>query len=336
MKKVFCFGELLLRMSPQLNGGWLNDASMPVYLGGSELNTAIALSLWDIPVAYSTALPDNALSKDILSALRIKNIDTSKIITSGGRIGCYYLPQGTDLKHSAVIYDRAYSSFSQMQPGQIDWDAVLQDVGWFHFSAITPALNDNCAAVCKEALICASQKNITISVDLNYRSKLWQYGKEPSMVMPGLVQYCDVVMGNIWAAEKMLQVPIKQLNEYNKSACIEQAGNLAEYIRDRYPKTRYVANTFRFDKADGLSYYTTLLEKERHYVSEEYHADHILDKVGTGDCFMAGLIYGICNHYSGREMIDFATSAAFRKLFIKGDHTTCTVEEVLKGDIKNG
>src|SRR5947209_8078822 len=151
MNKVLCFGELLLRMSPQLEGAWIKNASMPVYLGGSESNTANALSLWGVPVTYCSALPDHALSKDIMAELQEKNIDTSRIIRQGNRIGCYYLPQGRDLKHEAVIYDRAHSSFSELQPGQIDWESFFEDVIWFHFSAISPALTENMALVCREA-----------------------------------------------------------------------------------------------------------------------------------------------------------------------------------------
>ncbi|HYK55470.1 MAG TPA: sugar kinase, partial [Flavisolibacter sp.] len=201
MKRIFCFGELLLRLSPQLEGKWIKEHSMPVFIGGAELNAATALARWDVPVAYGTALPDNYLSKEIIAAVQQKNIDTRKIIFNGNRIGTYYLPQGADLKNAGVIYDRAHSSFWDLQPGQMNWEEVFTDVDWFHFSAISPALNANVAAVCKEAVEAARKKGITISVDLNYRAKLWQWGKQPLEVMPELVQNCDVIMGNLWAAE---------------------------------------------------------------------------------------------------------------------------------------
>ena len=203
METIFCFGELLLRFSPELGGKWLKQSRMPVYIGGAELNTATALAKWNVPVAYCTVLPDNYLSKEICDELSKRNINTDQVIFSGNRIGSYYLPQGSDLKNAGVIYDRAHSSFSELQPGQIDWDAVLNNVSWFHFSAISPALNQNIAAVCKEALEVASKKKITISVDLNYRSKLWQYGKKPKEIMQALVEHCDVIMGNIWSADDL-------------------------------------------------------------------------------------------------------------------------------------
>src|SRR4051794_15219285 len=208
MKPVFCFGELLLRMSPLRAAQWIHDASMPVYIGGAELNVANALACWQVPVQYCTALPNNTLSVDICSALTTNSIDVSAIHYSGKRIGIYYLPQGTDLKHGGVIYDRAHSSFSELQPGMINWDKELENVSWFHFSAINPALNENVVAVCKEALETAAKKGITISVDLNYRARLWQYGKHPVEEMPALVEHCDVIMGNIWSANALLGVPV--------------------------------------------------------------------------------------------------------------------------------
>jgi 2-dehydro-3-deoxygluconokinase len=210
MNKVLCFGELLLRMSPLLQGKWLNNAYMPVYIGGAELNVAAALAKWNIPVSYFTALPENYLSKEICNDLQQRNIDIDNIHFSGNRIGIYFLPQGADLKHAGVIYDRSNSSFAELKPGMIDWEKVLHNISWFHFSAISPALNENIALVCKEVLEAASKKNISISVDLNYRSKLWQYGNRPAEIMPELVQHCDVIMGNIWSANILLGIDVDE------------------------------------------------------------------------------------------------------------------------------
>lgn len=333
MKKVFCFGELLLRFSPELGGAWIKNSSMPVFVGGAELNAATALARWGVAVAYGTAIPENALSKEISSSLEEKGIDTSRILYTGKRIGCYYLPLGADLKNAGVIYDREYSSFSQLKPGQIDWDKVLQDVAWFHFSAISPALNADVAAVCKEGLEAASNKGITISVDLNYRAKLWQYGKKPVEVMPELVQYCNVIMGNLWAKEVMLGIPVPKDLPNEKEVYIQQAQSVSEEIIKKYPKCRQVANTFRFDVNQGAKYYATLFTEGRLYVSAEHNTETIVDKVGSGDTFMAGLIYGNLYGLNAQEIIDFSASAAFTKLFIKGDATTASVEEIMKGEL---
>jgi 2-dehydro-3-deoxygluconokinase len=330
MNRIFCFGELLLRLSPELGGAWLRQHAMPVFMGGAELNVATALAHWNVPVAYGTALPDNYLSKEIIAFLEEKKIDTGKIVLGGNRIGTYYLPQGADLKNAGVIYDRAYSSFWQLQPGQINWDEVLKDVSWFHFSAISPALNANLAAVCREAVLAASKKRITVSVDLNYRAKLWQYGKQPHDVMPELVEYCDVVMGNLWAIEKMLGLPVAKDLANDKNAYIEHSLVTSEKLSGRFPKCRQLFNTFRFDVNKGVNYYATLYAQGKIYISNEHKAEHVIDKVGSGDAFMAGLIYGNSRGWQLQEIINFAAASAFTKLFIKGDATTASVEEIQK------
>ncbi len=330
MSKILCFGELLMRLSPVLGGEWIRQNSMPVFIGGAELNVATALARWQVPVAYCTVLPDQYLSKEIITSIEEKGIETKKIQFAGNRIGTYYLPQGTDLKNAGVIYDRAHSSFWDIKPRQVDWDAILQDVSWFHFSAISPALNENVAAVCLEAVKAASVKGITVSVDLNYRAKLWQYGKTPADVMPALVEYCDVVMGNIWAAEKMLDIPVPQ-DLAEKETYVEQSFNTSRQLMSQFPKCRQVANTFRFDMNEGVKYYATLYNGQDMSIAKEQQTDYVVDKVGSGDTFMAGLIYGNNHLQASQEIIDFAAAAAFNKLFIKGDATTSTVEEIRKG-----
>lgn len=331
MSKVLCFGELLLRLSPQLGGTWLQEHQMPVFIGGAELNVATALARWEIPVTYCTALPDHYLSKEVSEAVAAKGIGTEKIQYCGQRIGTYYLPQGADMKNAGVIYDRAYSSFWELKPGQLDWDVILAGVDWFHFTAISPALNAGVAAVCAEGLQAARRKGLTVSVDLNYRAKLWQYGKLPVDVMPGLVQYCDVVMGNIWAAEKMLGIPVASGLVDNKKDCLAQSEKTSAAIRQQFPQCRQVANTFRFDAGAGVRYYATLYQEGRLYQAQEQYAEAIVDKVGSGDTFMAGLIYGNRVALPGGEHINFAAAAAFNKLFIKGDATTASVEEIKQG-----
>ena len=330
-KKVFCFGELLLRLSPSLNREWVRSASMPVYIGGAELNVATALTRWKVPTQYCTALPDNYLSKEICEELQQKQIDTAPIHFSGNRVGLYYLPQGADLKNAGVIYDRAHSSFGSLQPGMIDWDKVLKGVSWFHFSAISPALNENVVAVCREAAAAAAAKGITVSVDLNYRAKLWQYGKQPPAVMPQLVEFCDVVMGNIWAANSLLGIPVDQEIHLTGSRqdLLDHAQTTSIAIQKKFPKVKTVANTFRFDHGDGgILYYASLFQGGRLYHSAELVANKIVDKVGSGDCFMAGLIYGLYHQYNPQEVIDLAARAAFGKLMEKGDATNQDIETI--------
>lgn len=330
MSRVLCFGELLLRYSPELNGKWINAGTMPVHIGGAELNVASALAHFDIPVDYATVLPENYLVDEILNWVSLKNIGVEKIIKAGNRIGTYYLPAGADLKHHGVIYDRNFSSFSQIKTGQLDWDLILKDIFWFHFSAISPALNNSVAEVCLEGIKEASQRGIKISIDLNYRSKLWKYGKDPVDVIPALVEHCDVVMGNIWANEVMLGIPITIDHQYNKTALLECSKESSSKIIKRFPKCSQVANTFRFNVNQAVNYYATLYDNNNFSVSREFTTQKIIDQIGTGDTFMAALIYGNLNKLDNKHTIEFAAAAAFNKLFIKGDSSNATAEEVKK------
>ncbi|RYY64117.1 MAG: sugar kinase, partial [Chitinophagaceae bacterium] len=273
-KIICCFGELLMRFSPAMHGKFISDHSMPVYIGGAELNAATALALWNQPTRYITALPQNSLADDIIQFIRGKNIDADFINRSGDRIGSYYLPQGTDLKGSAVIYDRNYSSFSFLKPGQIDWDTALKDVSWFHFSAISPALNEDLANVCLEGAKAARAKGITVSIDLNYRAKLWQYGKSPTQIMPALAAQCDVVMGNIWAANTLLDIPITIEGSINKSK--EELSAAAQksmlLLQQQFPATKTLAYTFRLEE----TYFACLHHNHAFTTSQEYDISQVV------------------------------------------------------------
>ena len=328
MKKVFCFGELLLRMSPVLDKEWIHKTNMNAYVGGAELNVANALAKWDIPVKYCSALPENYLAEEITASLAENNIDTSAIHISGNRIGVYYLPQGADLKHAGVIYDRDYSSFAELKPGMINWDAALEGCSWFHFSAISPGLNENVVTVCKEALQAASSKGLTISVDLNYRSKLWKYGNDPVAIMPELVSYCDVIMGNLWSAESLLGIRSAIIDSIGKTkeTLVEAAVASMVALQRQYPRAKNFAFTFRLEK----EYFAVLRKDDENTVSGVYPIDSVIDKVGTGDCFMAGLISGLYQQHQAKAIIDFAAAAAVGKLYEIGDSTKQKIEDVKK------
>lgn len=326
-------GELLLRLSPSPKDARANRNPMLLFVGGAEANVATALAGWHIPVSYCTVLPDNFMSQYVIQYLNRKNIDTSSIIIAGDRIGLYYLETGADIK-GGVVYDRDRSSFSVLKPGMIDWEKVLEGIHWFHFTAISPALNQQVADVCLEGIQAASRKNIKISVDLNYRSKLWKYGKQPHEVMPELVSYCDVVMGNIWSAQTLLGTHLDENihDKKSKQAYIDHAESTAQEIRRMFPKCATVANTFRFDSdQDHILYYTTLHVKGQQYQSHEFTCKGVVDRSGSGDCFMAGLIYGLLtNENHPQELLNFATAAAFGKLQEQGDATEQDVLSVEK------
>lgn len=328
IKKVFCFGEILLRMSPQLNQDWLTKNALQVYTGGAELNVAQALANWGMPVKYGTAMPDNYLSQEILSSLQQKNIDVSAVHFSGNRIGTYYLPQGAELKNAGVIYDRAYSSFAGLKPGMIDWNKVLQDCDWFHFSAISPAVSQSAADVCLEAVKACAAKNIKISIDLNYREKLWQYGIAPVNIMPELVQHCTIIMGNTWSAESLLGIPslIKESKNKTQQELMMAAKESMQQLKKQYKKASTIAYTFRMEKA-----YWALLQNEADiFVSKQYQLQKSIDKAGSGDCFMGGLIYGLSNQHPLQNIVDFSAAAAVGKLQEIGDATKQSIADVLK------
>lgn len=328
MGKVLCFGEILLRYS--MGENFPKQQDMSAYVGGAESNVALALARWNVPVAYCTALPDHFLSDTILAYYNKMGVDTTTVIKSGERIGTYYLNQGADVKNAGVIYDRKYSSFSELEPSSINWEEVFEGVSWFHFTAIAPALNAKIAALCEEALLVATKKGIAISLDLNYREKLWKYGSEPNEVMPKLASYAHVIMGNIWSAEKMLGISINQqlIASEKEIDLVKQANASSQEILAKYPNCNIVANTFRFSKEDSVTYFGTLYQKGNSYKSETLFAANTIDKVGTGDCFMAGLIYGILHRKEPQQIVDFAARAAYQKLLIKGDATTSRVEEI--------
>lgn len=325
-QSVFCFGELLLRMSPELGRQWIEHTSMPIYVGGAELNVSNALAKWGLPVKYGTALPDHYLSREITAELQEKKINTSAIHFSGERIGIYYLPLGTDLKSAGVIYDRAGSSFAELRPGMVNWDEALKDCTWFHFSAINPALNQHAAAVCKEAVEAAAEKGLTISVDLNYRSKLWKYGKLPKDILPELVEHCHIIMGNIWSAESLLGIEaiIKDSENKTREALTQAALDSMQQIQDQFTRASYFAYTFRLPK----EYWALLKHGDEHYISKSMPTKEVADKAGSGDCFMAGIIYGIYHQHRLQQTIDFAAAAASGKLMEKGDATCQTVEMI--------
>ncbi|MCX8020347.1 MAG: sugar kinase [Chitinophagaceae bacterium] len=334
MKKIFCFGELLLRYSPQPNRHWIRQAQMAVYPGGAELNVAAALASWKVPVKYFTAIPKNYLSADIVGELAEKGVDVSSILYSGKRIGIYYLLQGSELKGDAVIYDREDSSFASLKTGEVNWEKHMHDCEVIHWSAITPALNADSAALCREAVCTASQLNKTLTVDLNYRARLWQYGVNPPAIMDELVSHCHIIMGNIWSAEKLLGIKavISASEGYSIDDLTKAAKETILRIREKYPKVHTVALTFRLEKT-----YFAVMQRQDHFeVSETFSLDHIIDRAGSGDCFMAGILYGYVNNLSAQETLNLAAAAAVGKMHEKGDCTKQTIQDVRQNILQYG
>jgi 2-dehydro-3-deoxygluconokinase len=326
MTNICCFGELLLRFAPTAD--WAASQQMPVFVGGAELNVATALANWQLPVQYITALPDNYMATQVLDELQKRQLKTNHIQLGAGRLGTYYLPVGSELKNAGVIYDRSDSVFAQLQPGSINWQKALAGCSWLHCSAISPALNANVAAVCLEAMETAAAMGLTISMDLNYRNKLWQYGVPPTDVMLRLVQHCQVIMGNIWAANALLGIPtnIEKSDGMLHAALVDAAKESIGALKSQYPSAKHIAYTFRLEKT-----YWAILQSEGQTAISSIHAmQQVVDKVGSGDCFMAGLIYGLHQQQAVAQIVEFSAAAAVGKLQEAGDATAQSVDDIIK------
>jgi 2-dehydro-3-deoxygluconokinase len=318
---ILCFGELLLRFQPDIP-----HHSAAVYVGGAEANVGASLATWKNPVQYISCLPPGDLSNDILEYLATLGIDCSKMLWGGERIGTYYQQQGKDMKSAGVIYDRKHSSFGSLKPNTINWLPLLKDVTWVHCSAITPAIDVHLTSILEELLFTAKKQDIRVSIDLNYRSKLWQYCKSPAQYMQPLMKYCDVVMGNLWSAESLLNIPspVPNSNNITQQQLVEAASISMKQLREQWPQIQTMAYTFRLDD----SYFAVLQQGKEMTVSKNFALKNIVDKVGTGDSFMAGLIYSLRNEFKPQQIIDFAAAAAVSKFGVKGDFNTSSVATI--------
>lgn len=323
--KILCFGELLLHFAPDSDGNWLKNQSLNIYVGGAEYNVASALSQWGNPVAFFSALPNNDLGNQLESNLKNKKIEvlTEK---SSGRIGAFYLPFDGDMQNAKVIYDRFPSVFTESDFSGFSDDEIFEEVTWLHISTITPALSENAFRKCLDLMKKASARNVKISLDLNYRASLWR-NQNPYEKISQLMPFVNVLMGNIWSVQEFLNIPIEyELNgNFEDENLLKQAEKSASEIQKQYPDVELVANTFRFTKGDEVNYYATLYSEEKLLVSESYYSDKILERVGSGDSFMAALIHGKLKNYPPQKILDDAVKVAFKKLFVSGDTINETI-----------
>lgn len=320
---ILTFGEILLRIQSQDESFWKDGQSgAKIYPGGSEANLAVTLANLGHPVSYLTAFPDNTLAYGIQQLLEGIGVDCDKSIIKQGRIGTYYLLSANGLSKGEVVYDRDPSSFTQLKLEDMDMDAIFQGVEWFHWTAITPALSMQLNQILLRLLQEAKNRDISVSVDLNYRSKLWQYGKAPEEVMPDLVKFCDVIMGNVWAAEKMLGYKLhRNLHRHSpKNELYDEAKQCAADLFTSFPTAKHIAMTYRFmDHPKHNLFFGTYHTRTYDFISSSQQSDDIVDRIGSGDAFMAGLIHALRSEMSGQEVVETATKEGFKKLFIAGD-----------------
>lgn len=337
MSKVITFGEIMLRLATP---GYLRFGQATEFeatYGGGEANVAVSLANYGIPASFVTSLPNNDIGDAAISSLRSHNVITSDIVRSGDRVGIYFLESGAVSRGSKVIYDRANSSFAKMKKGSVDWAKVFAGATWFHWTGITPAVSEGAAEVCKEACEAASKMGITISTDLNYRNKLWKWGKSAGEVMADLVSHCDVILGNEEDAEMVFGIKPEGVDV--KSGHVEGAAyeSVGKQLMARFPKAKKVIITLRGSiSASHNSWSGVLWNGKKLIEAPTYQITHIVDRVGGGDSFMGGLIYGLITYpQDDQKALDFAVAASCLKHTIKGDFNLVTVDEVeklMKGD----
>ena len=316
--KILCFGELLLHFAPDSEGSWLNKQSCKIYLGGAEYNVATALSQWKNPVKLLTALPDNFMGNQLEVQCKNKGIEVLAE-KNGGRIGTFYLSTGGDMQHASVVYDRFPSVFTQSGFETFSDDEIFSGAQWLHITTITPALSDSAFRKCLHIMKEARTRNITVSLDLNYRALLWQ-NQNPHKIKE-LMPFVSILMGNIWSVGQFLEIPVAyELNgNFDDENLLKQAERTALEIRKQFPDVEKIAHTFRFTNGERVDYFATLFTDEQLLVSEKYNSDKIEERVGSGDSFMAALIHGIVRGNPDQQVLEDATKVAFKKLFVKGD-----------------
>lgn len=334
MKKVVTFGEIMLRLSPAENLRFSQVNNFDVVYGGGESNVAVSLANYGVPVEFVTRLPKNDLGECALMEMRKRGVGTQHIAFGGDRLGIYFLETGAVSRGSKVVYDRAHSAIAEIESGMINWDSVFDGVEWFHWTGITPAISQGAADVCLEAVKAASANGITISTDLNYRAKLWNYGGDREAIMTELTSYCDVILGNEEDAEKHFGIHPEGLDVHKHGHEVKAASfkSVCEQMMNKFPRAKKVITTLRGSiSASHNTWAGVLYDGKKMYETRQYQITHIVDRVGGGDSFMGGLIYGLLNYpENDQNALDFAVAASCLKHTIKGDANLVTVEEVEK------
>ena len=332
MKKVVCFGEIMLRLTPPAMRRFSQASSFDVIYGGGESNVAVSLANYGLPVDFVTRLPTTDIGECALMEMRKRNVGTSHIARGGERLGIYFLEIGAVSRGAKVVYDRAHSAMSSIKPGMIDWDAAFEGADWFHWTGITPAISQGAADVCLEAIKKANELGITVSTDLNYRKKLWKYGKEPSEVMPALVEGCDIILGNEEDAEKHFDIHPEGVDvTKGDSVHAESYLSVCKQLMERFPRCKKAIVTLRGSiSASHNSWSGVLYNGTDLLTTRTYQITHIVDRVGGGDSFMGGLIYGLKSYDDDQKALDFAVAASCLKHTIYGDTNLATKEEVEK------
>ena len=328
--KVLTFGEIMLRLKSPGMERLFQSPVLEATFGGGEANVAVSLANYGVDTAFLTVLPEGVIGDACLGELRRFGVDVSRIVRGAGRMGVYYLETGACQRASKVIYDRAYSAVALAKPGDVDWEQAFAGIDWFHITGITPAISQSTMELSLESVREAKKRGITVSCDLNYRKNLWKYGKSAPDVMRELAKYVDVAVANEEDCQKALGISADVAVE---SGSLDRGKYevLARKVLDAYPDMKLIAITLRESKsADWNGWSACLCDRENFYVSKTYEIRDIVDRVGGGDSFAGGLIYGLNTYQDKQQALEFAVAASCLKHTIPGDFNRVSLEEVQK------
>ena len=328
--KILTFGEIMLRLRAPGQERFFQSNMMEATFGGGEANVAVSLANYGMDAEYLTVLPKNAIGDACISELRRFGVDTKKILRGEGRMGIYFLENGANQLPSKVVYDRAYSAIALAKPGDIDWEKSFAGVDWFHITGITPAISESAMELSLESVREAKKRGITVSCDLNYRKNLWKYGKKASEVMRELAKYVDVAVANEEDVQKSLEITA-DVNVESGELDREKYRALGNKVLAQYPNMKMIAITLREShSADWNGWAACLNDGKNFYVSKKYEIRDIVDRVGGGDSFAGGLIYGLHQYGDPQQALEFAVAASCLKHSIIGDFNRVGVDDVVK------
>ncbi|MBQ5748777.1 MAG: sugar kinase, partial [Oscillospiraceae bacterium] len=308
--KFLTFGEIMLRLRAPGHEVLFQSPALEATFGGGEANVAVSLANYGMDAEFLTVLPNNDVADACIRSVRAFGVDTKKIVRGDGRVGIYYLQTGANQLPSKVVYDRAYSAIALAKPGDIDWDKAFDGVGWFHITGITPAISESAMELSLESVKEAKKRNITVSCDLNYRKNLWKYGKKAAEVMREMANYIDVAIANEEDVQKALEITV-DVNVESGELDREKYRALGNKVLAAYPNMKLIAITLREShSADWNGWAACLNDGENFYVSKKYEIRDIVDRVGGGDSFAGGLIYGLNAYEDKQQALEFAVAAS--------------------------
>lgn len=322
MKKIITLGEVMLRLVPPHNARFTQAQSFNATYGGGEANVAASLAQFGLTTAHVTVFPTNELGDAAVNFFRQMNVDTTFMVRRGKRIGTYFVEVGSAMRPTKIIYDRENSAIALAQPEWFDWDKIFADADWFHWTGITPALSENCRLITEQALQKANERGITVSADVNYRSNLWQYGKTAQEVMPDLVNHCDVITCSERDASEIFGI---EVNEDAENTFISSSNLMMQ----AFPKLKKILTTRRVSHSASHNELQGILFDGNTYTeSQKIDIEPMVDRIGGGDAFIAGFIYGDLMLKTTQDALNFAVAASALKHTIHGDVNLVTVDEV--------